>query len=80
MDINSNNGNFPGIESEGADVISRGRETIGEKSLGEVTMSRGTMLTDKWRALNADLFDMKLQVKINEPPHPNTITNRIGVL
>ena len=43
-------------------------------------LSRGTMLTDRWRALNADLFDMKLQVKINEPNHSNTISNRIGVL
>lgn len=44
-------------------------------------LSRGTILTDRWRALNADLFDMRLKVKINEANNSsNTVVNRIGVL
>ena len=44
-------------------------------------LSRGTMLTDRWRALNADLFDMRFKVKINEANNSsNTVGNRIGVL
>ena len=39
------------------------------------------MLTDRWRALNADLFDMRFKVKINEANNSsNTVGNRIGVL
>ena len=32
-------------------------------SLGGTKMSRVTVLTDKWRALNADIFDMKVKAK-----------------
>ena len=49
------------------DMTSNGQETIVGPSLEDMTaLSRGTMLTDRWRALNADLFDMKLKVQINE--------------
>ncbi len=34
-------------------------DTIVGNSLGGTKMSRVTVLTDKWRALNADIFDMK---------------------
>ena len=44
-------------------------------------LSRGTMLTDRWRALNADLFDMRFKVKINEANNSsNAAGARIGVL
>ena len=66
---------------DGDEVTSKAGETTnGAPSLGDANMSRGTMLTDRWRTLNADLFEMKLQVKVNEPTHPNIISNRIGVL
>lgn len=45
-------------------------------------MSRGTMLTDKWRVLNSDIFDMKLQVKVinDQVNRPNFIQPRIGLI
>ena len=63
-------------------MTSRDQETIVAPSMDEVgALSRGTMLTDRWRALNADLFDMKFKVKINEANHSSNATgNRIGVL
>ena len=64
------------------DVTSRDQETIVAPSMDETgALSRGTMLTDRWRALNTDLFDMRFQVKINETNNPSNIAgNRIGVL
>ena len=63
-------------------MTSRDQETIVAPSLDEAgALSRGTMLTDKWRALNADLFDMKFKVKINEANNfSNATVNRIGVM
>ena len=44
--------------------MSGDKQTIVAPSMEGAKMSRGTMKTDKWRALNADVFDMKLQVKV----------------
>ena len=75
MDILSNN------KCDDEDVTSGGQETIVAPSLDEAgALSRGTMLTDRWRALNADLFDMKLKVKINDTNRTNTVNSRVGYL
>ena len=62
-------------------MTSGGQETIVAPSLDEAgALSRGTMPTDRWRALNADLFDMKLKVKINDTNRTNTTNSRFGFL
>ena len=68
---------------DGEEVLSGDEQTIdaGQSSVDNMPGSRGTALTDKWKALNADLFDMKFKVKSNDPPvYRNKIGNRIGAL
>ena len=61
-----------GIEAHGDEILSTGQATDVAQSFGETRNSRGTMQTDRWRALNADIFDMKLKVKVSSQS-PNNI-------
>lgn len=100
----NNSGNYvnenmiDGIMIDGQSIKDSERqdETVlaANTSHGGTKMSRVTMLTDKWRALNADLFDYKLRKEIRKKDTEQTCAavtnnnaqlmmvqnNRIGVL
>ena len=78
-----------GIEAHGDEILSHGQHTEVTQSFGDTKMSRGTMRTDRWRALNADIFDMKLKVQVKastiaQSPASKVVTGsynkRLGVI
>ena len=76
FDALSTAGFVQGIFADGEEILTHGQYTPVNMSM----MSKVTDRTEKWKVLNADLFDMRLSMQANELAAFKPKSSRIGII